>query len=139
MCEQDIETRLINWGLCQRGRGGGSMAARETRRSSPYGGQGYTCMTDVVCNIMRAAAKGPAGGRTTQSKFDFEDAATINRAWQRVGPRHRLLLRDLYALGRPVNVICRELSIKHWPGIHWNREVSAAWDAIEDILKSGNK
>ena len=112
------------------------MSTRETRRASPYGGQGYRCMTDVVCNIMRAAAQGPAGGPASQSMLDFEDAATIDRAWAALGPRHRLLLRDLYALARPVNVICRELSIKHWPASHWRRELLEAHEAIETILRN---
>lgn len=136
MQTQDIAKRLDNWGLCQRGKGGGSMSTRETRRASPYGGQGYRCMTDVVCTIMRAAAQGPAGGPTSQSKLDFEDAATINRAWAALGPRHRILLRDLYALGRPVNVICRELNIKHWPALHWRRELHEAHEAIAAIVRS---
>lgn len=137
MAARDIATRLENWGMCQRGRGGGSMRSKETR--SGYGGGGYKCMTDVVCTILRDAAKGPRGGSAAQSKLDFGDAATIDRAWSKLGARHRLLLRDLYALGRPVNVICRELSIKHWPAIHWQRELRAAQEAIEDIVDGGNR
>lgn len=128
-----IEKRLENWGLCQRGKGGGSMSTRETRRSSPYGGGGYQCMTNVVCNIMKEAAHGPKGGAPSQSKLDFIDAAIINDAWAALGPRHRLLLRDLYALGRPVNVICRELNIRHWPASHWKRELLEAHAAIQAI------
>ena len=130
---KDIAKRLENWGLCQRGKGGGSMAARETRRSA-YGGSGYTCMTNVVCNIMRAAAHGPAGGSASQSRLDFDDAATINRAWSALGPRHRLLLRDFYALGRPPHILCRELGIKHWPASHWNRELHTAQEAIAALV-----
>ena len=135
MCEQDIAARLINWGMCQRGRSGGAMVARETRRSSPYGGQGYQCMTAVVCGMLKAAAKGPSGGIPTQSRLDFGDASTINLAWQKLSPRHRLLLRDLYVLDRPVYVICRELNIRHWPGIHWNRELAVAQQAIEAAVQ----
>ena len=131
--KRDIGSRLINWAMCQRGRGGGSMSARETRRSSGNGGGGYTCMTEVVCNILRAAAKGPRGGVTSQSRLDFDDAATINRAWQRLVARHRLLLRDFYVLGRPPHILCRELNIKHWPASHWNRELREAQEAIEKL------
>lgn len=140
MANRCIADRLDNWGLCQRGRGGGSMSTRETRRSSPYGGQGYKCMTDVVCNILKEAASGPRGGSASQSKLDFDDAATINRAWARLGARHRLLLRDFYALGRPPHILCRELSIKHWPASHWNRELLQAQEAIEDATDNeGNR
>ena len=130
MAGKEIGKRLDNWGLCQRGKGGGSMSTRETRRVSPYGGGGYQCMTNVICNLMKEAAQGPKGGAASQSKLDFDDAATINDAWSRLEHRHRLLLRDYYALARPVNVICRELSIKHWPATHWQRELLAAQSAI---------
>lgn len=138
---RDIVTRLENWAACQRGRRGGAMVARETRRSSPYGGQGYTCMTDVVCNIMRMAAEGPTGRSSVQSnKLDFDDAATITRAWQRCNIRHKTLLKDFYALGRPPHILCRELSIKHWPASHWNRELRQAQEAIEDAASNeGNR
>jgi len=134
-----IDRRLENWGHCQRGKGGGSMLTRETRRVSPYGGQGYKCMTDVVCTLMREAASGPKGGPVTQSKLDFDDAATINAAWLILPTRQKLLLRDFYALGRPVNVICREMSIKHWPASHWQRELSAAQAAIQSLVEKNTE
>lgn len=135
MEDMGIEKRLENWGYCQRGKGGGSMLTRETRRVSPYGGQGYKCMTDVVCTLMREAASGPKGGAASQSKLNFEDAAAINTAWLQLGVRHKLLLRDFYVLDRPVNVICREMSIKHWPASHWQRELKAAHRAIESMVE----
>lgn len=135
MKEMNIERRLDNWGHCQRGKGGGSMSTRETRRMSPYGGGGYQCMTNVVCTLMREAASGPKGGPVSQSKLDFEDAAAINSAWLQLGARHKLLLRDFYALERPVNVICREMDIKHWPVSHWQRELREAQAAIEFLVE----
>jgi hypothetical protein len=139
MEEMEIGRRLENWGHCQRGKGGGSMVTRETRRMSPYGGGGYQCMTNVVCTLMREAASGPVGGAATQSKLDFDDAATINAAWLRMPTRQKLLLRDFYALGRPVNVICREMNIKHWPASVWQRELSEAQAAIEAIVEPDEK
>ena len=145
MHERDIEARLINWGMCQRGRSGGRMLARETRRTSPYGGQGYKCLTAVVINNMRQAAHGPVGGIATQSTLDFHDAEVINRAWQRLGVeqfKHKLLLRDLYVLGHSPNAICRNLDIKHWPTSHWRRALAEAQAAIEDAaddLEDGNR
>ena len=139
---RSIVTRLENWAACQRGRsgGGGVMSSKETRRSSPYGGQGYKCMTDVVCNIMRQAMNGPTGGRTGHSRLNFDDAAVIQSAWQRLSIRHQLLLKDLYVLDKSVNTICRQLNIKHTPGYHWNRELAAAQQAIEDLTDNeGNR
>jgi hypothetical protein len=96
-------------------------------------------MTNVVCTLMREAASGPKGGAATQAKFDFADAAAMNAAWLLLGVRHKLLLRDIYVLERPVNVICREMSIKHWPTSHWQRELRAAQDAIESILEKNRE
>ncbi len=130
----DIEGRLINWGLCQRGRGGGTMAAKETRRSPSSGGTGYACMTALVCDMMRMAAMGQIGGAATQSRLDFGDAAVVNAVWIRLAVRHKILLKDVYALGRPVNIICRELDIKHWPASHFKMEMKSAQDAAAKLL-----
>jgi hypothetical protein len=138
MEEQGIERRLENWGYCQRGKGGGSMLTRETRSTSPYGGQGYKCMTNVVCTLMREAAIGPRGGSVSQAKLDFEDAAVIQAVWLTLGPRHKLLLRDFYVLNTQQNVICRAMNIKHWPASHWQRELRAAQDAVQKIIDSKN-
>jgi hypothetical protein len=133
-----IDQRLANWGHCQRGKGGGSMSARETRSVSPYGGQGYRCMTNVVCTLMREAASGPKGGPATQAKLDFADAATIHAAWMTLRPREKLLLRDFYVLNTQPHVICRALSIKHWPASHWQRELAAAQEAVQKVIDSKN-
>jgi hypothetical protein len=133
-----IEQRLVNWGHCQRGKGGGSMSTRETRRLSPYGGQGYQCMTNVVCNLMREAASGPVGGLASQAKLDFADSAVVNAAWLMLGYRNKLLLRDLYMLDRRPAAICRVLSIRLWPTSHWMRELEAAHQAIQKIIDSKN-
>lgn len=129
-----IVARLLNWGDCQRGRSGGVMTARETRRASPYGGQGYQCMTNVVCNMMKMAAEGAKGGSRLQARLDFIDAAKVQRAYQKMTVRHQLLLKDLYVLGKSPNTICRLLSIKHTPGYHWNSELKAALDAMEKVI-----
>jgi hypothetical protein len=138
MQERSIDTRLENWASCQRGKGGGSMSTRETRRTSPYGGGGYQCMTGVVCNLMREAAHGPKGGAASQSKLDFEDAAVINLAWVQLDVKPKLLLRDFYVLERPAHVLCRELDIRHWPASHWKRELAQAQEALQKIVDRGN-
>lgn len=139
MAQRGIVARLVNWGWCQRGRSGGVMTARETRRSA-YGGGGYTCMTNVVCNIMKEAASGPRPGKTVQSQMDFDDAAKIQRAYQRLSVRHQMLLKNLYVYGQSPNAICRQLSIRHTPGGHWNSALREAQEAIEDAADNdGNR
>jgi hypothetical protein len=135
MLQRDIVTRLHNWGACQRGKPGGSMVARETRRSSPYGGQGYKCMTDVVCTMLRDAANGPKGGNRSASRLDFDDSRTIQAAWAKLTIRNQTLLKHHYVLERTWYVICRELDIKHWPPRHFDRELQVARDEIEQRLK----
>lgn len=130
VADMGIVARLENWGWCQRGRTGGAMISKETRSTSPYGGQGYKCMTNTVCTIMREAANGPAPSRTAQSRLDFNDAAIIQSAWQKLSIRHQLLLKDLYVFDKAVNTICRQLTIRHTPGHHWNSELKSAQDAI---------
>lgn len=127
--------------MCQRGRSGGMIRTRETRNTSPYGGQGYKCMTAVVINNMRQAAQGPAIGTRVQSQLDFHDAMIIDRAWRRIEHdqyKHKMLLRNFYVLGHSPNAICRNLDIKHWPASHWNRALQAACEAIEwQVNKEG--
>lgn len=60
--------------------------------------------------------------------------APVNAAWLQLGTRYKLLLRDFYVLERPVNVICREQSIKHWPASHWRLELNAAQLAIKALI-----
>jgi hypothetical protein len=136
MQHRDIATRLQNWGLCQRGRSGGGMATRETRRGNPYGGQGYKCMTAVVCNMMREAAKGPAGGHSSQSRLNFVDGMIINEAWQKLEWKQKLLLRDYYVLNHSPNAICRLLDIPHWPARKFHNALQAAESAIKQLVDS---
>jgi hypothetical protein len=69
--------------------------------------------------------------------MDFKDAAIIQRAYLQVSIKHQLLLKNLYVLGQTPNAICRQLSIKHTPGHHWNRELAEAQDAIDDVVNGG--
>ncbi len=94
-------------------------------------------MTGVVCNIMRMHAEGPKGGAATQSKLDFSDSATITEAWLICKVRHKTILKDFYALGRPVHILCRELDIKHWPASHWKKELLDAQNSISKLLTGG--
>lgn len=133
---KDIGARLENWGKCQRtGSGGGVMHARETRSPSPYGGSGYQCMTGVVCNIMKMAANGPAGGGR-RSDLDYHDAAVIERAWVRLPIRPKMMLRLCYVLNSSPEYICRVMKIRRRPASDFTEELRAAQAAIESVTNN---
>lgn len=132
---KSIRERLENWGRCQRGASGGRMRAKETRSVSPYGGQGYKCMTAVVCNILASAATGDAGWHNSnRSYLDFTDSDIVTNAWMQMSDRQKTLLKLTYALNSPVFVICRKLDIRVWPESHFRRELKSAENIIQQII-----
>lgn len=133
--EKTIQERLENWGRCQRGVAGGGMRVKETRSTSPYGGQGYKCMTAVVCSIMAAAATGEAGWRAAnRSTLDFTDSDLITKAWQKMPEKPRTLLKLAYALKTQEHVMCRQLNIRHWPASHLRRAKDEAENILQGII-----
>jgi hypothetical protein len=138
-----LKHRLEIWGRFQRGgafKTGGTMSARETRSVSPYGGQGYQCMTAVVCNILASAAAGPAGwsesnrGGAKLNKNQHADVALITSAWLRLPERPKLVIKHAYVLNSPPVVICRKLLIPFFPASHFKRELDAAELDISKML-----
>lgn len=139
---QNIRDRLENWGRYQRGGSrvgcGGTMRAKETRSTS-HGGGGWQCMTDVVCNIMRQSATGPAGWQETSRKMTSEeiaDAKLVTSAYVRLPERQQSVLKWCYVLNAQPAVVCRKLGIPAWPASHFKRELFAAEDAIKNILEN---
>lgn len=65
---------------------------------------------------------------------DLADAARVERAWRRLVPLHRELLRMVYVWGANREVICRRLKIPRLPTTRLELEVAAARHAIEKIL-----
>jgi hypothetical protein len=132
---KSILDRLDNWGRCQRGASGGRMRAKETRSVSPYGGQGYKCMTAVVCNILASAVVGEAGlHNSVRSNLDFADSEIITGAWLKMADRQKTLLKLVYVLNSPVFIICRKLDIRVWPESHFRRELKSAENIIQQII-----
>lgn len=132
---KSIRDRLENWGRCQRGAAGGGMRAKETKSVSPYGGQGYKCMTAVVCNILASAAVGDAGWHNTnRSNLDFADSEIITKAWLEMPDRPKTILKWVYALNSPVQVVCRRLEIRHWPASHFRAALKSAENIIQRII-----
>lgn len=116
------------------------MRAKETRSASPYGGQGYKCMTGIICNVLATSATGPAGWRETRKDSramvtaEIEDAKAVTAAWVRLPERQKSMLRWCYVLNKPPAEICRRLGIRQWPASHFKAELFAAENAIEKEL-----
>lgn len=128
-----LKQRLENWGKCQKGGAGGVMSAKETRGPS-MGGGGGGCMTDMVCNIMKMAANGPAGSSRSRSNLDHHDAAVIERAWVRLPIRPKMMLRLCYVLNSSPEYICRAMKIRRRPAAYFVEELRLAELAISKLL-----
>jgi hypothetical protein len=134
-----IRERLENWGKFQRGGSGGGSAvrAKETRTASPYGGQGYQCMTGVICNLLATAANGQTGWKpVSRSTVDVDDAKRITMAFIRLNPRQQSILKWCYVFNAQPQVICRRLGIRAWPASHFLGELRSAENTIQKVLDS---
>lgn len=147
MAKNSIRERLENWGMFQRAgthTGGAGMRAKETRSASPYGGQGYKCMTSVICNMLATSATGPAGWRETRhgaamTSEEIADAKLVSGAWVRLSERPKSMLKWCYVLNKPPGEICRHLGIRAWPASHFKAELHAAEVAIAKFLDNIEK
>lgn len=137
-----LKDRLENWGKYQRGgnrAGAGGMHAKETRSASPYGGQGYKCMTGVICNILAASATGPAGwqrGGAPMTSVEIADAKLVTLAYITLKERAKDILRWCYVQNAQPAVICRKLGIQAWPASVFKRELEMAEANIAKVLDS---
>jgi hypothetical protein len=136
-----LKDRLENWGKYQRGgnrAGAGGMHAKETRSASPHGGQGYKCMTGVICNILATSATGPSGWRQSvpMTSEEIADAKLVTLAYITLKDRAKDVLRWCYVLNAQPAVICRKLGIQPWPASNFKRELEAAEDGIAKVLDS---
>lgn len=142
-----LKDRLENWGRFQRGGnrvGGGGMRAKETRSASPYGGQGYKCMTGVICNILASSATGPAGWRrgVPMTSEEIADAKLVTLAFITLKERSKAILRWCYVQNAQPAVICRKMGISPWPASNFKRELEAAESEIAlvlDRIEKGNR
>jgi DNA-directed RNA polymerase specialized sigma24 family protein len=72
--------------------------------------------TGIICDRLRVARMGlrssaPGSGH----RIDAADAERVERAWRRLAPKHRELLRWHYVRNANPNMICRRLGIKPRP------------------------
>ncbi|TDN67180.1 hypothetical protein B0G77_0426 [Paraburkholderia sp. BL10I2N1] len=81
-------------------------------------------LEERLCNWARQARGG----------HDEGDAQRVDRAWRRLAPCHRELLRMVYVWGAGREVVCRRLKIRRQPSHIFELELAAAKAAIEKIL-----
>ncbi len=83
---------------------------------------------------MRIAAQGAAWTQGTGDRIDSEDAALLERAWKRLSPKHRELLRWHYIRDARPELICRRLGIKPRPTSIFDIELARAETALGGAL-----
>ena len=113
--------RIYNW-------------ARWARGGAPA--RPSSSMTGLICDRMRIASEvsivtaGGAGG----DRLDTDDAALVERAWKRLTPMHRELLRWHYIRDAHPGIICRRLGIKPRPTSIFDLELAKAEKALGAAL-----
>lgn len=114
-----IRDRLSNWARWSRG------AHRMDGRSN----------TAFICDRMRAARQGElALAPGTGDRLNVDDADLIERAWKRLQPKHRELLRWHYIRQGHPAMICRRLGIKPRPTSIFDLELAHAEAEIAKVL-----
>lgn len=114
-----IRDRLSNWARWSRG------AHRMDGRSN----------TAFICDRMRAARQGELPSAPgTGERLDVDDADLVERAWKRLAPKHRELLRWHYIRHANPAMICRRMGIKPRPTSIFDLELARAETEIAKAL-----
>ncbi|QTD91770.1 hypothetical protein [Burkholderia anthina] len=111
-----IEQRLENWARTQRAGNAGS-----------HGGSGLTA------NIY--FSKEHVAGRSVDYTLDLGDAERVNRAFRKLMPLDRDVLRMHFVFRAQPAVICRKLGLKVRPTTIFDLALAHAKRAIEGILR----
>ena len=91
--------------------------------------------TGFICDRMRTAAQGEIGTLLgTGDRLDADDADLLERAWKRLLPKHRELLRWHYIRHARPEMICRRLGIKPRPTSIFDLEMARAEAEIARVL-----
>lgn len=89
---------------------------------------------------MRTAAEGElASAPGTGDRLDVVDADLIERAWKRLPPKHRELLRWHYIRHANPAMICRRMGIKPRPTSIFDIELARAEGEISKALTAMNE
>jgi hypothetical protein len=70
----------------------------------------------------------------SRGRYDPIDAARVEKAWQRLAPRHRDMLRMVYLWRAGRDVICRRLQIPRSPWSRYELELASAKQALASQL-----
>lgn len=85
---------------------------------------------------MRTAVQGELGSTPgTGDRLDADDADLLERAWKRLLPKHRELLRWHYIRNANPAMICRRMGIKPRPTSIFDVELAQAEAEIAKVLK----
>lgn len=117
--KQTTKDRIINWARWARG---GSKRGNGT-------------MTGYICDRMRIAAQGEAGSPPGfGDRIDSADAALLERAWKRLQPLRRELLRWHYIHDARPEQTCRRLGLKPRPASIYDIELTRAEAELGQVL-----
>ncbi|WUR14720.1 hypothetical protein E7V67_006315 [[Empedobacter] haloabium] len=117
--KQTTKDRIINWAR---------WACGGTRR-------GNGTMTGYICDRMRIAAQGEAGSLSGfGDRIDSADAALVERAWKRLQPLRRELLRWHYIQDARPELTCRCLGLKPRPTSIYDIELAKAEAELGQVL-----
>lgn len=122
MKHKSTRDRIYNW-------------ARWARGGTPT--PSSTSMTGMICDRMRIASEGAlvgAGSGTGVDRLDSDDAASVERAWKRLSPVHREMLRWHYIRNARPDIICRRLGIKPRPTTIFDIELARAEAELARVM-----
>jgi hypothetical protein len=116
---RDIGSRLENW------------ARWATLTSGPIAA---ASQTGAICERLRKAELGSAGGSDERRKIDEDDALLLELAMRKLKTFDRLLLWWCYIDQARPEVICRKLSIPRNPATEFIRLLRNAQITIDNIV-----
>jgi hypothetical protein len=91
--------------------------------------------TGIICDRLRVARMGLlSSGYGSGYSINDADAERVERAWKRLAPKHRELLRWHYVRNANPNMICRRLGIKPRPTSIFDIELARAESELARVL-----
>ncbi|MDY0975008.1 hypothetical protein SOM61_08540 [Massilia sp. CFBP9012] len=114
---RDIGSRLENW----------------ARWATATGAPSASSQTGAICERLRKAELGSAGGSDERRKIDEDDALLLELGMRKLKTFDRLLLWWCYIDQARPEVVCRKLSIPRHPATEFVRLFRDAQAAIELI------